>query len=175
MKPTVLAEAVMEEIRAFEESTRRDRVSLERRRDGLLWAKRNGEERSVVVRRCFPWSNPSDYVSLRDNDENEFVLVKELFELDDESRETLEQALVEAGFVLEITAIKNIDEEIEIRNWNVVSRQGSRTFQTKLDDWPRSLPNGGLLIRDVAGDLYYVRDTASLDKKSKELLWAFVD
>jgi hypothetical protein len=35
--------------------------------------------------------------------------------------------------------------------------------------------NGGTLIRDVAGDLYYVKDAAKLDKKSRSLLWAFVD
>ena len=175
MKTTVLAEAVMDEIRAFERETGIERLRLERRRDGLLWARRNGEERVVFVRRCFPWSHPVDYVSLRDVDENEFFLVRDMIELDDVSREILEQALAEAGFVLEIVAINEIDEEIEIRNWKVETRQGSRSFQTKLDDWPRSLPSGGVLIRDVAGDLYFVKDPASLDKKSKELLWAFVD
>ena len=33
-----------------------------------------------------------------------------------------------------------------------------RTFQTRLDHWPCELPGGGLLIRDVAGDLYYIAD-----------------
>jgi hypothetical protein len=34
---------------------------------------------------------------------------------------------------------------------------------------------GGLLIRDVAGDLYHLAEPAKLDKRSRELLWAFVD
>jgi hypothetical protein len=37
------------------------------------------------------------------------------------------------------------------------------------------LPKGGLLIRDVAGDLYRLPDPKTLDRKSRELLWAFVD
>jgi hypothetical protein len=37
------------------------------------------------------------------------------------------------------------------------------------------VPGGGLLIRDVAGDLYHVPDPSDLDRKSRELLWAFVD
>jgi hypothetical protein len=37
------------------------------------------------------------------------------------------------------------------------------------------LPHGGLLIRDLAGDLYHLGKTDQLDKKSRELLWAFVD
>jgi hypothetical protein len=175
MKPTVFAEAVLDEIRAFELAVRSDRVVLERRRDGQLWAIKRGEECPVFVRRCFPWSEPTDYVSLRDGDENEFALIRDLAEVDDASREVLEQALAEAGFVLEITGIESVDEEIEIRNWKVQTRQGARSFQTRLDDWPRRVPSGGTLIRDVAGDLYYVKDPAALDKKSRDLLWAFVD
>jgi hypothetical protein len=37
------------------------------------------------------------------------------------------------------------------------------------------LPHGGLLIRDLAGDLYHLGAAERLDKHSKELLWAFVD
>ena len=37
------------------------------------------------------------------------------------------------------------------------------------------LPHGGLLIRDVAGDLYHFADPARLDRHSRALLWAFVD
>ena len=50
-----------------------------------------------------------------------------------------------------------------------------RSFQTHLDDWPRALPNGGILIRDVAGDLYRIAPPSQMDRKSRELLWAFVD
>ncbi len=85
------------------------------------------------------------------------------------------QALAEAGFLLEIVRIDDIDEEVEIRYWKVETRQGPRSFQTRLDAWPRRVPGGGVLIRDVAGDLYYVADPESLDKRSRELLWVFVD
>ena len=68
-----------------------------------------------------------------------------------------------------------IEEEVEIRRWLVEARQGPRAFQTRLDDWPRGLPHGGLLIRDLAGDLYHLVEPKRLDKQSRELLWAFVD
>ena len=175
MKPTVLAQAIAEEIRQFELAARSDRVVLERRMDGQLWATARGEERPVVVRRCFPWSEPQDFISLRDLDENEFALIRAPTELDAASRNALEDALAEAGFVLEIVAIESVTEEIEIRHWKVETVQGPRSFQTQLDDWPRTVPSGGTLIRDVAGDLYYIKDPSSLDKKSRVLLWAFVD
>ena len=154
---------------------RSDALTIERRTDGRLWAVRGGVARPVGVRRCFPWSEPGRLVSLRDDEEEEFALVTDPAELDAGSRRVLEEALVQAGFVFEITRVLAIDEEVEIRHWRVETRQGSRTFQTRLDDWPRGLPRGGLLIRDVAGDLYHLADPARLDRHSRALLWAFVD
>ncbi len=150
-------------------------LHLQRRADGRLWAVRGDVERAVWVRRCFPWSEPTRFVSLRDDAEAEFALVRDPAELDPASRRALEEAMAAAGFVFEVTRVTAIEEEVEIRHWRVDTRQGTRSFQTRLDAWPRVLPHGGLLIRDVAGDLYHVRDPAGLDKQSRALLWAFVD
>jgi len=35
--------------------------------------------------------------------------------------------------------------------------------------------DGGVLIRDVAGDFYHIREPDRLDRKSRRFLWAFVD
>jgi len=150
-------------------------LTLERHADGRLWAVRDGEGRAVWVRRCFPWSEAARFVSLRDIDDTEFVLVRDPAELDEASRAVLETALAEAGFVFAVTRVLEIEEEVEIRRWRVETRQGPRSFQTRLDDWPRLLPHGGLLIRDVTGDLYHVGRPAALDRHSRALLWAFVD
>ncbi len=143
--------------------------------DGRLMFHGAGAPVAVRLRQCFPWSEPHRYVSLRDADDREIALVDDPASLDEHSRQALEQALAEAGFVLDVTKVVDVDEEVEIRHWMVHTRQGERTFQTHLDDWPRVLPDGGLLIRDVAGDLYRLDNPASLDKRSRELLWAFVD
>ncbi len=153
----------------------RPALRVERRQDGQLWAERKGEACPVWVRRCFPWSEPTRFVSLLDHDKNEFALVPDVRALEPASREALEDALAEAGFVLQVERIESVDEEVEIRTWKVRTRQGPRSFQTRLDDWPREVPGGGFLIRDVAGDLYHVADPAALDETSRELLWAFVD
>ncbi|MEE8580585.1 MAG: DUF1854 domain-containing protein [Myxococcota bacterium] len=61
------------------------------------------------------------------------------------------------------------------RAWPVRTRQGARSFQTKRDEWPRKMPGGGLLIRDVAGDLFFVPEPTDLDSKSQGLVWVFID
>ena len=142
---------------------------------GRLTLTIDGVKRTVAVRLCFPWSDPRHHFSLRDDDGKELALIADAADLDKESRLALEQALAEAGFVFEVTRVLDIDEEIEIRHWRVETRQGARSFQTHLDDWPRELPGGGRLVRDVAGDLYLLADPGTMDKASRELLWSFVD
>ena len=150
-------------------------LSLHTSRDGQLLALISGKWLPVRLRQCFPWSEPGRHVSLRDDEDEEVALVEDPAALAPESRAALERAVAEAGFVLEVTRVVDVDEEVEIRQWTVETTHGNRSFQTHLDDWPRVLPLGGLLIRDVAGDLYRLPAPETLDARSRELLWAFVD
>lgn len=143
--------------------------------EGRLLAEVDGEPVAVQLRQCFPWSEPRGHLSLRDGDDREVAFVEDPAALAPASRAALEQALAEAGFVLEVARVLSVDEEVEIRQWVVETRQGRRAFQTHLDDWPQPLPAGGLLIRDVAGDLYRLPAPGTMDARSRELLWAFVD
>ncbi len=149
-------------------------LKIEWRADGQLLASRNGSEQVVRITRCFPWSQPDRYVSLRDDDENEVALIDNLTDLDEDSRKAIVVALAEAGFVLEIEKVIAIMEDFEIRSWEVMTRQGPRKFQTALDDWPIAVPGGALVIRDVSGDLFFIDDPEALDEPSRKLLWAFV-
>ncbi len=159
----------------FENDPTRSGLSLAQGADGRLWVLLGGEETAVRVHRCFPWSEPGQFLSLRDEEDQEVALVSSLDDLDPRSRRVLEQALLEAGFVLTVTRIVDVDEEVEIRTWTVETEQGSRSFQTRLDDWPWEVPGGGIVIRDVAGDLYHIPDPEDLDSGSRRWLWAFVD
>jgi hypothetical protein len=143
--------------------------------DGRLVAIVNGDAISVRLRQCFPWSEPGRQLSLRDDEDREVALVEDPSALGVESRRALDLALADAGFVLEVVRVVSIEEEVEIRQWTVETAHGRRSFQTHLDNWPRALPAGGLLIRDVAGDLYRLAAPRAMDRRSRELLWAFVD
>jgi hypothetical protein len=155
--------------------TARPAISLERRFDGRLWLSQDGTETPVHVVRCFPWSEPNRFFSLRDEQDDELAVVATLQELDPDSRIALEDGLAEAGFVFQLISVEQIDEEVELRCWRATTSQGPRLFQTRIDDWPRKLGDGRLLIRDVAGDLYLLPQAASLSAHSQEVLWAFLD
>ena len=143
--------------------------------DGRLLVVADDKRIPVRLRQCFPWSEPHRHLSLRDDKDREIVLIDDPATLAPASREAIEDALAAAGFVLVVTRVLGVDEEVEIRHWTVETVHGRRTFQTHLDDWPRVLPGGDLLIRDVSGDLYRLADPRAMDRTSRELLWAFVD
>jgi hypothetical protein len=150
-------------------------LSLELRADGRLWATAQGRVAPVKLRRCFPWTAPDRYVSLQTEDNVELALVTDPAYLDAASRLALSRALADIGFVLQILRVHALREEFELRCFDVDTPQGRRTFQTALDAWPRETPDGGLLIEDVAGDLFRIDDPEKLDPRSRELVWELVD
>jgi hypothetical protein len=130
---------------------------------------------SIPVRpvACFPWSEPNNYISLRNEAGMEVGFIHSTAELDGSSRTALETTLWQTRFVFEVTGIEKVEDELELRTWSVRTRQGPRSFQTKLEDWPRRLENGGVIIRDLSGDLYHIKDPSALDPISQKLIWAF--
>ncbi len=152
------------------------RLNIRRLEDGRITAAHaGGAPVHVSVHRCFPWSEPGGYITLRDADGHEVGFIQDLDELDAQSRSAVEAALGEAAFVLEVQRIDSIEAEFEIRHWKTVTRQGPFSFQTKLDEWPQPMADGSLLLRDIAGNLIRFIDPAGMDKASQKLLWAFVD
>lgn len=148
---------------------------FERRNDGRINAVNGKVNVPVTARLCFPWTFPNQFVSLRNSDEAEVLLIEKLDDVDKQSRKVLEQLLAETGFVLEIRKVLNIKEDFEIRSWSVITAQGPRQFQTRLDDWPHLLPSGGVLIRDVSSDLLLIKDPTSLDPESRKQIQAHIE
>ena len=150
-------------------------LKIEKRTDGLLQTEHNGKNIVVRTQTCYPWSNPRQYISLRDEDDNEVAMIENLTDLSDDSRRVIEQSLAESAFVMEIEAVFSRAEEFEIRTWEVRTKQGNRKFQTKRDEWPEIMPDGSLLIRDVAGDLFRIINPNQMDAKSRKHLAPFID
>ncbi len=143
--------------------------------DGRLLLQNGEQWISVMLRACFPWSNPHEFISLRDDENVEHALIRSPADLEGDSREALLHAMAVAGFAFEITRVEAIDKDFELRVWKVDTRQGPRRFATKLEDWPRRLASGQILIEDLAGDLFVIQDESTLDRRSRKLIWAFVE
>ncbi len=142
--------------------------------DRRLWLEQGGTSVRVQPVRCFPWSSPTELVSLRDENEREQLLVQKLSDLDSASAGALQTAMQGVGFVLEVVSVESIEEDYEVRVWVTQTRHGKRTFQTKLDEWPWASPDGGHLVRDLSGDLFRLPSLDTVDPKTRGWLWAYI-
>ncbi|MFT6068512.1 MAG: hypothetical protein ACJAT2_002293 [Bacteriovoracaceae bacterium] len=139
-----------------------------------LTFEKQGKKTEVKVKQCFPWSQPNEFLSLRDNKGNEVFLIEDLKELDVLTRLTVEEYLKTAEFVMKIEKIFHIEEDVELREYTVLTGQGKRVFHTKLEDWPEFLPDGSILIEDLAGDIFKIEDVSLLDPISQKNLSPYV-
>ena len=129
---------------------------------------------SVQITPCFPWSAPTEFLSLRDSDGNEVLFLEKLSELDEISRTILEKELAQSTGTFHVVSIQSLSKEIELRCWEVTTREGRRSFQTELDEWPREMPNGSFLVEDLFGDLYVVPPLDNLDPESQKFFWPLI-
>ncbi|MDA3874525.1 MAG: DUF1854 domain-containing protein [Kiritimatiellae bacterium] len=139
--------------------------------DGRLALQSESGPRPVHLCRCFPWSHPDRLLSLRNQEGEELLFLHSPDDLDPASSALLKTELAQSGALFEIDSIQSLTKEIELRCWEVTTRQGPRSFQTELDEWPRDLPDGRLLIEDLFGDLYVVPPVHQLDPASQKRIW----
>lgn len=151
------------------------RLRILRQDDGQYVAQWGGFSAHVKAVCCFPWSHPDGFVSLRDDEDLEIAFIPSVEALDEASRAVAREAMRESRFVLEITKVHGLDEEYEIRNWHVETKQGPRTFQTHREEWPNRVENGGFLVRAVAGDWVFIPAPSTLDPASQKHLSVVLD
>src|SRR2546421_10646168 len=83
---------------------------------GRLVLKRPGKDDVVDVRlrRAFPWSRPGTFLSLRDSEGKELMLLEDTEPLDDGRRTMIEDWLARASFVPRIVAVARV--EVRLRD-----------------------------------------------------------
>lgn len=150
------------------------KLDLKRQKNGILVLKYGERLVEVFLKQCFPWTYPGEYLSLRDKDDNEVCLIEKLEDINEEARALIEEEIRFSQFVLNITSIEKIEEDVELRRYLVHTEQGIRVFQTKLGDWPEVKMDGVILIEDLAGDLFKINDWRKLDSKSQKELSPYV-
>ncbi|GAB4245493.1 MAG: DUF1854 domain-containing protein [Candidatus Methylacidiphilales bacterium] len=143
--------------------------------DGQLRAHSPDGPIQVRVTRCFPWTAPDRYFSLRDSDGKEIAWIDDPAQLEPASQAALQRALALTSFVFSIRRILSVEQDIELRVWSVQTDRGNRRFQTELDQWPEPVAGGGWLLRDVTGDLYRFPPLNHMDRASRRLFWPFQD
>jgi hypothetical protein len=123
---------------------------------------------------CFPTEHSGKYISVKNKDGDELNFINSLDDLELDQSELIKMILKDQRVSQNIVKINNINDEIELRVFNVETTSGNTLFYTKLEDWPTKKANGTFIIRDINSD-EYVLDFESLDIRSKKKVSPLID
>jgi len=120
--------------------------------------------------RYFPWSLPDAYISVRDKDGKEVVMLRTLDELDPGSREIVEQELADKIFNPRILQVLQVKREFGMSSMSAITDRGEVLFQFHGRDDVRLLSPTRALFRDVDGNTFELPDVGELDPASRKML-----
>ena len=127
-------------------------------------------------RRLFPITNQTMFITLLDSHEKELGFVRDLEEIDDDSRRALEECFAEYYMIPQITAILAISEKFGSLKWTVETDRGVITFRimNRQSDVKRMHGTNRILFRDSNDNRYEIRDYTALDAASQRKLFPFL-
>lgn len=122
----------------------------------------------ITATRAFPLSDPGHYVGILQESGGEIGIIRDLRELDQESRAIIKTELRKRYFTPIITEITSIKTEFGLHYWDVDTDKGQRQFIIRsLRESVFEISPNRYLLHDVYGNRFEIRDVTALDKKSK--------
>ena len=144
-------------------------VSLELTRpDGKI-----EEFERIVAIRCFPVTNPQEFVSVREPDSKkkgrgkESGMIRRTADMPKETQELLNEELDRRYFTPEILRITGMKEKFGYSYWDVDTTAGRVTFVLNNPfSNIRVLEDNSVFINDIDGNCFKIPDVAKLDAQS---------
>ena len=140
--------------------------------NGFLVMTLEGELKGrVKLIRTYPYSLTDEYICVHDLDDNEIGIIRDLKELDTNSKENAEKELENRYYCPTVTAVKSVKERmghfyfqtvVDGKEKNFTVRDITRNMRFASDDT--------LLIFDMDGNRYIIPEFEKIESKSKRLL-----
>jgi Domain of unknown function (DUF1854) len=129
----------------------------------------------VVPVRAFPIQSPEDGISLVSTDGHEVAWIDLLADVPEPAQTLVRDALATREFMPVITRIVSVTSFSTPCTWTVNTDRGGTEFVLRGDEDIRRIgKDNALLIADVHGIQYLVRDQFALDTASKKILDRFM-
>lgn len=125
----------------------------------------------VEPRRLFPVSRADKYITLLDGESEEVAQIRDVRDLDGESRAVIAASLDDFYLVPTITRIISVSEKFGTLRWTVETDRGIRTFEirNRFHDI-KVYSDGRVRVRDSDDNRYTIRDYKELDAHSRKLM-----
>src|ERR1051325_8564791 len=126
----------------------------------------------VGVVRAFPLSDRNRFYSVRDSGDNEIGLILNPTDLSAENQNLIDEDLQRRYFVPSLKRILSAKERFGTVEWTVETDRGLCHFTTQnlRENVQRPAP-GRIILNDVDGNRYDIRNLDELSRESQELLF----
>lgn len=134
----------------------------------------NGRSHRIgQVAGAFPLSNPGRMVLLRDEEGEEIGILDDAAALDPASRNIVAEELERSYFMPAIQDVLALRLDLGVETWEVETDKGRRAFMVRNPRVNvRHVGRRRLVIRDVDGNRYEVRDWTRFSPRARRLLEA---
>ena len=124
-------------------------------------------------RRLFPVSAGDKYISLLDTEGIEIAIIRDLRELNTESRAVVDASLADYYLVPIITKILEVSEKFGTLRWTVETDRGIKSFEIRNRNHDiKVYGDGRVRVRDSDDNRYTIADYRELDPHSRKLMIA---
>ncbi|MFC5407400.1 DUF1854 domain-containing protein [Cohnella soli] len=122
----------------------------------------------LVVYRAFPFLYVSHYISIRDAKGEELGIVRDIGELDDESRTELERELQFRYFLPRVTRVDSVKNKSDLWIWELQTNLGpTRITMRNLHEYMQFPGGGRIILTDINGKRCEIADWKALDARSR--------
>ena len=128
----------------------------------------------VAAVRAFPVQAPEDGIALVSGDGKEVAWIDRLEDLPAAIDALVREELAGREFMPEITRIVDVSSFATPCTWTVETDRGDTEFVLRGEEDIRRLTVDTLLISDIHGIHYLIRDVRELDKHGKKILDRFL-
>ena len=180
---TIIDDIMEKEKRAAQELTAvrfitSDNARFERTPGGFVSLEFGGVKYPrVAVHRCFPFSDPDRYISVREpeGDGREIGIIEDMDTLDPETRAMLGEQMALRYFSPKIRRVYDIREEYGYSYWDVETDRGACRFTVRMSGG-NVYPIGAnrYLVNDIDGNRFEIPDLYALSPREIKKLDLFI-
>ena len=127
----------------------------------------------VIAVRCFPVTNPNEFISIREADSKkkgrgkEIGMIRRMAEMPAEAQEVINEELERRYFTPELLKITGMKEKFGYSYWDVETSAGKVTFVLNNPfSNIRVLEDQSVFINDIDGNCFKISDVTKLDAQS---------
>ena len=121
-----------------------------------------------------PVSYPDRFIGLLDVKNEEVAFIEDLKDLDESSRQVIQEELARRYLKAKIMMVNAIQLEFGVTYWEVETDRGHREFVTRGHENTYWVTDTRLLLTDVDGNRFEIIDYRQLDQNSIKLIESFV-